>query len=1043
MHEITAEEVAIDYAKRPDKQARANAGVFLAQLGTPSSLAAVEQLLDDADEDVRSATLFSLMDSARGIKGARAVRSHFPWSAGSRLVWLALGVAGILAVLVAFFGFQLEIGEPASGWFAEFLNVFAISILLAGPLMLTARPTGMYPNAVDGLIVEYRRVGVGVGFTGVVSALAVYFLAVPDLFLALVLGSLAACASALIRLGSALAIIATRQRGAPFLASASGGALFGWLAICVLPFVSRMELLTAQEIGRLALNGCLAVLAAAVGLALIEQSLPKRVLRASWSLKPAVPIVARSMLAGTFVAAIVATVSIAREEADTAVLRINDVAHAPDSAISFTPRLGVPVRVDLRGSAKFDIEGTSSRNIDLVGLAYNSAFDRVDRIDERASGGAETLSYSAETSPQAFFLTPDEMQTFYICFERYNSEQCPTDDLDREFSSNQPDYDAVMNSLGTRIGLQFPSEELTGSEDRSLSVEDANGTYNVSINSSFQENDDASTAKEWLDNLIQKEGLEEQPEIQSVRVTFLATKENPSPGIVVLRSDAYFPVAFATLPKEYEFQEIDFGDNSSQYANDGECDDNRFTNSAWTDEAHVGRDASDCRAAVAVGRSELREDASPTLDGEAKDEQASSQDKAIEELVLFHENLNCEVVRNSMALFRTAYSWNGPRTICEAVPDDMTSLDTLLDGYAWGEADKRASPGDMGLILAASSSLDVGTPIELIGPANAPDTVLVRNGTSGLSDVDTAVVKSADVLWAPTGSPLTDDYLQIATTALESEAGFQQRSSLGRIERERLLAEFRLLPSSDDVLRRSGNWGLRSGGSAGIDFGDDSGQYALDGACDDNRFVGSVLTGDSHVLRDASDCKTAFRMRTVSLPGMDINVPTEGIDFGDNSGVYANDGACDDNRFVGSAITGDSHVLHDAVDCERAYEEGRIRLKSLVPPPGFVGGLFIVTDSSYGRDHHENIGEGAILRGATDGWDDDGTSKFEVVRGAASSIVVGERIVYVEDSAVTLVDTDDWQMLIPLSDEFYAQDEYANTTGYDYFCDSTECESMD
>ena len=51
------------------------------------------------------------------------------------------------------------------------------------------------------------------------------------------------------------------------------------------------------------------------------------------------------------------------------------------------------------------------------------------------------------------------------------------------------------------------------------------------------------------------------------------------------------------------------------------------------------------------------------------------------------------------------------------------------------------------------------------------------------------------------------------------------------------------------------------------------------------------------------------------------------IDFGDNSGEYADDDTCDDNRFTGdgrSILTTDSHVKRDSADCIAAYQAGRL-----------------------------------------------------------------------------------------------------------------------
>lgn len=105
-----------------------------------------------------------------------------------------------------------------------------------------------------------------------------------------------------------------------------------------------------------------------------------------------------------------------------------------------------------------------------------------------------------------------------------------------------------------------------------------------------------------------------------------------------------------------------------------------------------------------------------------------------------------------------------------------------------------------------------------------------------------------------------------------------------------------------------------------IEWGDDSGSYANDDACDDARFHED---GDewgyqrNHVLRDASDCRTAFEAGSLTLF----------LDFGDNSGEYADDQTCDDNRFTGegrSILTTDSHVKRDAVDCIAAYQVDRL-----------------------------------------------------------------------------------------------------------------------
>jgi protease YdgD len=111
-----------------------------------------------------------------------------------------------------------------------------------------------------------------------------------------------------------------------------------------------------------------------------------------------------------------------------------------------------------------------------------------------------------------------------------------------------------------------------------------------------------------------------------------------------------------------------------------------------------------------------------------------------------------------------------------------------------------------------------------------------------------------------------------------------------------------------------------------IDFGDDSGNWANDGECDDPRFGGGLA---SHELADATDCRNAYEAGEVTFDdGSDAagEVTIDGIDFGDDSGNWANDGECDDPRFTGSGVgvALDDHLMADATDCSTAYEDGTV-----------------------------------------------------------------------------------------------------------------------
>ncbi|MFQ1699459.1 hypothetical protein ACJ5NV_02575 [Loktanella agnita] len=117
----------------------------------------------------------------------------------------------------------------------------------------------------------------------------------------------------------------------------------------------------------------------------------------------------------------------------------------------------------------------------------------------------------------------------------------------------------------------------------------------------------------------------------------------------------------------------------------------------------------------------------------------------------------------------------------------------------------------------------------------------------------------------------------------------------------------------------------------GVNFGNDLGEWSNDGECDDPRFVGAGMTTtpllQDDVLRDATDCSTAFQAGNLTLRG----VAKDGtVDFGDDSGEWANDGECDDMRFEGPGMTTTAllfdDIMTDATDCQTAFDAGNLML---------------------------------------------------------------------------------------------------------------------
>ena len=114
-----------------------------------------------------------------------------------------------------------------------------------------------------------------------------------------------------------------------------------------------------------------------------------------------------------------------------------------------------------------------------------------------------------------------------------------------------------------------------------------------------------------------------------------------------------------------------------------------------------------------------------------------------------------------------------------------------------------------------------------------------------------------------------------------------------------------------------------------IQFGDDSGDWANDGECDDPRFEGegvaSVLVEEDR-FRDATDCANLYKQGRIALRSDAAN---DGIDFGDDTSTWARDGECDDPRFAGEGVASyltDADLYRDATDCRDLFNEGLVQL---------------------------------------------------------------------------------------------------------------------
>ena len=132
--------------------------------------------------------------------------------------------------------------------------------------------------------------------------------------------------------------------------------------------------------------------------------------------------------------------------------------------------------------------------------------------------------------------------------------------------------------------------------------------------------------------------------------------------------------------------------------------------------------------------------------------------------------------------------------------------------------------------------------------------------------------------------------------------------------------------------------------SSGIDFGDDTSNWAHDGECDDPRFQGSGAAAtllDDDRYHDATDCRDLFNLGHISMRDQfqsvaAVNVSIEDIDFGTNASEWASDGECDDPRFRGAGAADvllDEDLMRDSKDCRSLFDRGRIALDPSYRPP--------------------------------------------------------------------------------------------------------------
>ncbi|MCF6326033.1 MAG: hypothetical protein L3J21_01930 [Devosiaceae bacterium] len=362
-------------------------------------------------------------------------------------------------------------------------------------------------------------------------------------------------------------------------------------------------------------------------------------------------------------------------------------------------------------------------------------------------------------------------------------------------------------------------------------------------------------------------------------------------GSISLAQDSA-PTATATTA-------VDFGNDSSEWANDGECDDPRFAGegsaSLLLDE-DLGRDATDCRQLFESGEIYLS----------AGNDSAPVPQQTNQEIYF----------GNNTSRWANDGECDDPRFIGNGM---ATQLDAADMGRDATDCKNLVDEGEVEFITSAN--VDFGDDSsEWANDGECDDPRFTGPGAAAKLDPRNL------------GRDATDCQTLLQSGQVDFVGGV-----LGVIDPASL--QYETTPDQ----------GNGSNSSSGIDWGDDSSSWANDGECDDPRFSGPGSAGvllDEDMGRDATDCSTLFQQGQIQLMQGDEQIATDQpaaetpppaanatggeVQFGDDSSIWANDGECDDPRFAGPGSAASPlsplNLLKDATDCQTLFENGDIAL---------------------------------------------------------------------------------------------------------------------
>lgn len=399
---------------------------------------------------------------------------------------------------------------------------------------------------------------------------------------------------------------------------------------------------------------------------------------------------------------------------------------------------------------------------------------------------------------------------------------------------------------------------------------------------------------------------------------------------------------------------IDFGDDSSDWAKDGECDDPRFTGPGAATElvdADRMKDATDCKAAYEAGTVTLKDTAATPAttaadidfgddssewakDGECDDPRFTGPGAAEEmaDIDRLKDATDCK------AAFEA-----GTVTLVEggeiAPPATAAAIDFGDDSSEWakdGECDdpRFTGPGAASELVEADRMKDA---TDCKAAFEAGTVTLKDGGTTP------AAVTAADIDFGDDSSEWAKD----------GECDDPRFTGPGTADE--LVDADRMKDATDcREAFEAGTVTLKDGGTTpvgDIDYGNDSSEWAKDGECDDPRFTGpgvASTTLAADIKKDATDCRAAVEAGTATYNG---EQPAAEFDFGSDFSKWANDGECDDPRFEGAGVNKKllpEDMMGDATDCRTLLDEGKISIRKVYTPEYAAGAPYDSSDIDFG-----------------------------------------------------------------------------------------------